>query len=156
MSCVFVVTPLVVTSWPVVMALAGAAAAQLGFNIVKDSTAVENLTDQETDQSLELEIAQSEVVVEQMRLGESMVIQKEDLRITISRDTRGRVKAEVRGSAARSKQELAEAGQVFLNGMTQQYSYRKVMTELKNKGYATTDEVIEEDGRIRICVRKYE
>ncbi len=152
MSCVFIVTPIVVANWSAVTAVISATAAHAGYRMVRSATEGK----EEHLQEVELELGNSEVMADRLRRGETMTLAKEGVTITLSLDARGRLKASVKGPEDVSKEELRLEGQRFLDKVTQQYAYQSVMSELKQKGFSLVDEQVDEDGRIRLKIRKYE
>jgi Protein of unknown function (DUF1257) len=156
MSCIFVVTPFVVGNWGILSALVGGAAAQLGYRMARTASEQAGGVDTEQSQSVELELENSEVMADQMRRGDSMVMTKGEVKIVVSLDGRGHMTASVTGPESIPKTELEAMGQEFIDSVIQQYAYQKVMNELKNKGFSMVQENVEEDGRITLKVRKFE
>ncbi|MBN1354647.1 DUF1257 domain-containing protein [bacterium] len=156
MSCVFIVTPFVVGNWAVLTSLVGGAAAHLGYRMARSAAENYRASEAEQMQSVELELENSEVIADQLRRGDVMVLTREAVTITISLDGLGRMKAAVSGPESMLKDELEQLGQEFLNQVIQQYAYQKIIAELKIKGFSLIDEQVESDGRIRLKVRKYE
>jgi len=156
MSCVFVITPFVISNWSILTSLVGGAAARHGYRMMRSATNTSAEINAETSVNVELEIENSEVMTEQMKRGESVVLTKEDIKIVLSLDHLNRLKASVQGTKSVSKDKLRTEGQEFLDSIIQQYAYQKVMTELKDKGFSLVNEQVEKDGRIRIKIRKYE
>ena len=82
MSCIFIVTPFVVSNWATLAALIGASAASMGYKAVQSTS--KDMTEEETEQSVKLSLANSEVIAEQMRRGESMTLTKDEIRLILS------------------------------------------------------------------------
>ena len=152
MSCVFIVTPIVVANWSAISAVVSATAAHMGYNMIRQASEGKK----ESMQQVELELKNSEVMTEQLRRGESMTLAKGNVKITLTLDAHGRLKASVSGPENIVKENLRREGQKFLDHVTQQYAYQSVMNELKNKGFSLVDESVDDDGRIRLKIRKYE
>jgi hypothetical protein len=158
MSCIFVITPIVITAWPVLVAVASSAATSLGYRIVSSALEEEGKTKAigQSERSVSLEVENSEVLAEQLRRGESMAIAKDDIKIVISLDALGKITAHVQGGNNCSTDELQKAGQEFLNHLIQQYAYQQVMLTMKEKGFSLVEENVGPDGLIRMKVRKFE
>lgn len=153
MSCIFIVTPIVVSAWPVLAGIISASAATLGYRVLN----AVNEPNQEIDQqTVELHVGNSNVMAEQMRRGESIVLTKDQIRIIISLDPQKRISAQVQGPKTILDSELQKTGQEFLNRIVQQYAYQQVMLTLKDKGFSLVQEQADSEGRIQLKVRKFE
>lgn len=159
MGVVLVLTPVIIGSWPAITAAVAGAAAAMGL-MVKDrvkSEVCETQSDREASQqnSIEIEMAGSQILAENLRLGKEIVLTKDNLEIRVSRDERGRccVCAEGKGY---SKAELKRLAEDFSGKVTQAFVYNRVKTELKNKGFQVVNEEITEDQAVRIHVRHWE
>lgn len=153
MSCVFVVIPVLTVSWPIITATIAAASSALGYRLMKGSE--ESVTVAPSiSQCIDLEMPNSKVVMETLGRDESLVVGKDDLRVTFYRDARGGCSIHVDGEN-RSTAELEEAGRQLVNAVTQQYAYQKVMSEMKSRGFNVVNEEMDEDRTIRVKVRKF-
>ncbi|OGL47333.1 MAG: hypothetical protein A2161_02955 [Candidatus Schekmanbacteria bacterium RBG_13_48_7] len=148
MSVIFLVTPVLAASWPVFCSAAGAAAASLGFKLLKNVNVTEQL------KTIELEVENSNVLTDQVKADNELMFGKDDLKIRIYKDARGQCSIHVMGSG-RSDEELRAEGTKLINKIKQQYAYQKVVQELKNRGFSITNEEISEQGRIKIQLRKF-
>ena len=154
MSCVYVVSPRVGTNWSIVSMLIASAAEEMGYSRL--SSAIISKLEGNREHSVELEMSNSEVLQEQIRRGEAMVLQHGEMKIIASVDASQRLQVSVSGPESISKDQLKTEGQEFINRIIQQYAYQQVMIEMKDKGFSLVEEKQEADGRIRIRVRKYE
>ena len=151
MSCVFLVVPAVVASWPILCGAVAGAAAALGYKVL---AADEEAAAQPVEQWVDISLEGSQVVAEAMQRGSEFTIRKDDVTATFRREADGRCVAHVRGSN-RSEHELQAVGQELVGRVTQQYAYNKVLSELKSQGFTVTNEEVASDQTIRISVCKY-
>ena len=155
MSTVLILAPVIVSSWPAIAVAAAGAASALGFTVKKtvQDAAAENEI-QETDQSVELELADSEVLAQSLATDQKMVLTKGSVQITVERDVRGRCKVCASGKG-HSKVELEQMAQQFTEKLTQCFIYDKVVRELKNKNFQVVNEEVMQDESVRIHVRRW-
>jgi hypothetical protein len=156
MSTVLILAPVIVSSWPAIAVAAAGAASALGFTVkqsVQDALQ-ENNEVQATDESVELELADSEVLAQSLATDQKMVMTKGGVQITVERDARGRCKVCASGRG-RSKVELEQMAQQFTEKLTQCFIYDKVVRELKNKSFQVVNEEVMQDESIRIHVRRW-
>jgi len=151
MSTVIVVTPLIIAAWPTITATVTAAVGTLGFALVSGAASGRRANVAAGNRA-EIEVEESEVL--EGSAGESLVVERQGVRATFSRDARGALKICVDGEG-HSKSELRKIGQELLERVTQQYVYHRVVTELKQRNMAIVNEEVEEDRTIRIQVRNW-
>lgn len=153
MSAVCVLTPLVIGSWPLIAAAVHGALASMGFSAVA-GVSEQRLVDgpRGAERSVETELAQSEVLDEQLGESESIVVQQDGLRIEFGRSARGVCTVCVSG--ARSHAELERIGAEVAGRVTQQFVYHRLMTELKQRNFDLLDERVEQDGSVRLHLRQ--
>jgi len=148
MSSVCVLTPIVVASWPIVSSAVFSAAAAMGFSIVTanasgiDEAALRNRVD--------LDVANSDVVAEQMSVRQSITIRREGIEITISTSESGVLSVCASGDATKSR--LRAVGEEVAGRVVQQFAYNKLMTELGARGFRVVDEAVAADHSIQIRV----
>jgi hypothetical protein len=150
MSCVVVISPLVIASWPAISAAVTAGVASMGFSIVASgarSIATENAS---TRRKVEVPIEDSEIL--EGAAGQQIVVEREGMRAIFSRDARGALKLCMEGSAY-SDAELKKMGEDLINRVTQQYVYHRVVTELKQRNMTIVDEQVSADRTVKIRVR---
>lgn len=154
MSAVLILTPVIVAGWPTIVAAVAGAASALGL-MVKE-TVKQDIAQQEqaAQQSVEVELANSEVITKNLALEKEIVLTKGDIEIRVGRDERGRCTVCVKGKG-RTKVELKKIAEEFSQKMTQCFVYNRVATELKNKGFQMVNEEVMEDRSIRINVRRW-
>jgi ABC-type transporter MlaC component len=153
MSTVIILTPVIISSWPAITAAVAGAAAGLGLVVKKSvSELQENLVD--VEQSVEVELSNSEVLAESMATGKEIVLTQGELEIRVSRDERGRCTVCAKGKGF-SKAELKQKAEEFSQKMTQCFVYDRVMSELKNKDFQVVNEEVANDESVRIVVRRW-
>ena len=149
MSVIIIIVPVVVGGWPVFSALAAAAAAGLGFKLLKNT----EIKQEETVNEVELTDEKSKVIEESLKPEEELVFTKEGITITFKKDMRERFTICVRGEN-KSEEELKKIGTQFLNKIKQQYAYQKIKDEMTKRGFNIVQETTEER-RIKLVLRKY-
>ncbi|MGA2092397.1 MAG: hypothetical protein ABSH16_03180 [Sedimentisphaerales bacterium] len=154
MSAVIILTPVIIASWPTIVAAVAGAASALGL-MVKE-TVKQDLAQQvqATEQTVEVELAHSEIISKNLALEKEIVLTKGDIEIRVGRDERGRCSICVKGKG-RTKAELKQIAEEFGQKMTQCFVYNRVATELKNKGFQMVNEEVMDDRSIRINVRRW-
>jgi len=150
MSCVLVVAPLIIGGWPVITAAITAAVSTMGFTMVKSAGAVDG--DVQGHNRAEIEVENSEILQNAAATGEEIVIQRDGVTVTFTRDRQGALKLCVDGEG-HSKAELKRIGQEVLDRVTQQYVYHRVITELKDRNMSIVDEEVAQDRTVKIRVR---
>ena len=110
--------------------------------------------EQAAQQSVEVELSNSEVITKNLALEKEIVLTKGDIEIRVGRDERGRCSICVKGKG-RTKAELKQMAEEFSQKMTQCFVYNRVATELKNKGFQMVNEEVMDDKSIRINVRRW-
>jgi hypothetical protein len=158
MSVVFVVFPVVAGGWPFVSAAMLGAAGVLGYRAVRAEenrlleTGVQPA--EARSRSVSLRMEQSQVMADALARGETLVVEREGLRATFSRDGRGCCTLHMEGEG-RSEAELQAAGRELMDRVRQQFAYAKVMEELEARGFDVVQEQLEATGAIRVRVRRW-
>jgi hypothetical protein len=156
MSAVCILAPVVIAAWPAFSAAVVAAAASLGYQVV--STINEPMAvadDRGKTNTVQLEIERSEVVTSQLGREQRMVVTRNGVTVTFSRDARGKAALCVTGSG-QSKEELRAIGEELSKSVVQQYVYQKLMDEMRKRGFNVVEEEVNEDSSIRLKVRHWE
>lgn len=104
---------------------------------------------------VQLEIENSEVVTSQLGRDQRIVVAKEGVTITFSRDARGKASLCVSGEG-HSKEQLRALGEELSQAVVQQYVYQKLMNELQARGFNVIEEETSADRSIRLKVRHWE
>jgi hypothetical protein len=152
MSCVVVITPVLIASWPVISAAVTAAVSSMGFAVIRNKTAEDrNEVRASARAKAEIEVEESEVLSEVVS-SEVIVVEREGVRATFSRDQRGALKVCLDGEN-HTKEELKQIGQELVERVTQQYVYHRIVTELKQRKMNIVDEEVAADRTVTIRVR---
>jgi hypothetical protein len=151
MSCVLVLTPLVIAGWPVVAGAVTAAVTSMGFNLVSSgSEAVAEKRSTKTER-VEVELEESEILAEAMT-NQRVVVERDGMRAVFTRDERGALRVCMEGEGY-SKAQLKKTGEDLINRVTQQFVYHRVVSELKQRNMQIVDEQVSADRTVKIRVR---
>jgi hypothetical protein len=156
MSCVCILTPVVIAAWPAVSAAVAAAATSLGYAVVEGAQRVaENRAEaDDSSKTVEMEIANSTVVTDRLGRDQKITLVREGITVTFSRDARGRAALCVSGEG--SREQLRAQGEELSRCVVQHYVYQKIKEELQNRQYLLVEEEIDENRAIRMKVRHWE
>ena len=157
MSCVVVVSPLVIAGWPIITAAVTAAVASMGFSVAQSAAAATNtdvsLRERETGKTkVDIEVEDSEVLQDAVANDKIVVTHPDGVTAVFTRDERGALKLCMEGEAV-SKSELKRIGEELINRVTQQFVYNRVVTELKQRNMTIVDEQVSADRTVKIRVR---
>lgn len=157
MSCVCILTPVVIAAWPAFSAAVVAAATSLGYQMAVEAADVNKTTQpaQKSSRNVQLEIENSEVVTNQLGRDQRIVVSRGGVTITFSRDARGKASLCVAGDG-HSREELQAMGQELSQAVVQQYVYQKLMDEMRARGFNVIEEEVNTDRSIRLKVRHWE
>jgi hypothetical protein len=151
MSGIIVVSPLLLAA-PVVMAAAAAAASSLGFTVCSDK--VEDILEtQAEDNVVGFDVTEAPGLKDLLQNQGSLVLRRPDATVVIREKGSG-VHMEVSGQA--QENELENLGRDLLQSINQHYAYDRVVSDLKNRGFEALDEEVEEDGTIRLKLRRWD
>lgn len=149
MSAVCVLTPLVVSAWPTLAAAIAGAAASMGFSVRSEPLQAEKRSE---ETSVETRVENSEVLADATSPGQTIVVQKDNLKITFGQDARGACTVCVSGKGYSEKQ-LRAIGEEAAGRVVQQFAYHKLLTELKKRDFAVVDEQVLRDQSVQLRVR---
>ena len=152
MSTVIVLAPLIVAGWPAITAAVTAAVATMGFSMAR--AGVGNQQYASTESRTEIEVENSEVLQGAAGTGQEIVVEREGVRATFTRDPRGALKICMEGKGY-SKSDLKKIGEELLDRVTQQYVYHRIVTELKERNMSIVDEEVAKDRTVKIRVRNF-
>jgi parvulin-like peptidyl-prolyl isomerase len=159
MSAVCILTPVVVAAWPAFSAAVAAAATSLGYSVVAEGVDRINQALQENKvtqrNEVELEIANSELVTEQLGRDQQIRVTRGGVTVTFSRDARGRARICVTGTG-QTDEALRAFGEELSQRVVQQYVYQRLMDELRARNFLVVEENVETDQAIRLKVRRWE
>lgn len=152
MSTVIVLAPLIVAGWPAITAAVTAAVATMGFSVARAGVANQQCVS--TESRTEIEVENSEVLQGAAGTGQEIVVERDGVRATFTRDPRGALKICMEGRG-HSKSELKKIGEELLGRVTQQYVYHRIVTELKERNMSIVDEEVAKDRTVKIRVRNF-
>ncbi len=157
MSCVCILTPVVIAAWPAFSAAVAAAATSLGYSIVEEgirqcqsSQEVEN-----RERGITLEIEQSEIVTNQLGRDQQIKVTRGTVTVTFSRDARGRASICVTGPG-HSDEELRALGEELSRRVVQKYVYGRLIEEIHARQFNIVEEEVDENNAIRLKVRHWD
>ncbi|MCD4728247.1 MAG: DUF1257 domain-containing protein [Pirellulales bacterium] len=150
MSAVIVLTPIIIGGWPMITAVVGAAVGTMSFTAVQAAEA--QLSEVAGTTREEIEVDNSEILGNTAGRDEQIVVEREGLRATFTRDARGALRVCMEGRGY-SKADLRKIGQELVDRVTQQYVYHRMMTELKQRNMHVVSEEVAEDRTVKIHVR---
>ena len=153
MSTVLVVTPILIASWPAVSAAVTAAVATMGFTIAHDAVSGSSSTHSQSARE-EIDVEDSEILQDAVGTDAEIVVERDGIRATFSRDARGGLRLCMEGKGM-SKSQLRELGEELLGRVTQQYAYHRIVTELKERNMTIVDEQMTEEQSVKIRVRNW-
>lgn len=148
MSACIVLTPVLITAWPMLAAAVTTAAASAGFRVVRE----EKKSFFKKTTTTEISMENLDVVADTLSHDNKIVVEKDGVTVSFSRDARGHFKTCVEGHLA--KEELRRIGEELAGKVVQNYVYRRLQTELQNQGFMTLDEERNADDSIQLHVRR--
>jgi hypothetical protein len=157
MSCVCILTPVVIAAWPAFSAAVMAAATSLGYQVAAEAANLKknSMPDRNGSSNVQLEIENSEVVTNQLGRDQRIAVTKDGVTITFSRDARGKASLCVTGDG-HDKKELEALGLELSQAVVQQYVYQKLMGEMRARGFNVIEEETNADRSIHLKVRHWE
>lgn len=156
MSCVCILTPVVVAAWPAFSAAVVAAATSLGYQVASEAATIKNNAGPQTgSRNIQLEIENSEVVTNQLGRDQRITVTRSGVTITFSRDARGKASLCVSGEG-HEKEELKALGEELSQAVVQQYVYQKLMDEMRTHGFNVIEEETNADRSIHLKVRHWD
>jgi hypothetical protein len=157
MSCVCILTPVVIAAWPAFSAAVVSAATSLGYQIVADQVEQhrQSTVAPLTPRTVTLEIPQSEVVTDQIGRDQRIRVERNGVTVTFSRDPRGQASVCVSG-AGRTDETLRALGQEISQRVVQRYVYQRLIEEMQARQFTVVEEQIDEAHAIRLKVRCWE
>jgi hypothetical protein len=155
MSCVCILTPVVIAAWPAFSAAVVAAANSLGYVLVDEAIQQNQKTIQSLNREVNLEIANSEVVTSVLGRDQHICVTREEVTVTFSRDARGRASVCVSGPG-RTDEELRAIGQELSHRVVQKYVYQRLMDEMQSRQFTVVEEELDANQGIRLKVRHWD
>ena len=148
MSCVCILTPVVIAAWPAFSAAVVAAANSLGYVLVEETVKQhQKATAQNEGNVVNLEIANSEVVTEQLGRDQQICATRGNVTVKFSRDARGTASVCVSGAAL---------GEELSQRVVQRYIYQRLLDEIRARQYVVVEEEVDANQAIRLKVRHWD
>jgi hypothetical protein len=157
MSGIFVIAPVLAVA-PVVFSATSAVAAPLGFALASQALdQVRELMGEtaESEQLVQFDVADARGLTQLVSEQGPLVLQRADA-VVCFRAGKGRVQMTVTSPIGKSREELSLLGHQVLGAINQQYAYHAVMADLKTRGFDKVEEVKDEDGTIRLRMRRWD
>jgi hypothetical protein len=156
MSCVCILTPVVIAAWPAFSAAVVAAATSLGYQVASEARKdLRGTVTPKQSSAVNLEIPQSELVTSQLARDQRLAVTRDGVTVIFSRDERGKASLCVTGNG-QSEKELRALGEQLSGRVVQQYVYQKLMGEMKARGFVVVEEETDAHQAIRMKVRHWE
>jgi len=156
MSCVCILTPVVIAAWPAFSAAVVAAANSLGYALVDESVRRRQAAQAQNDaRQVSLEIANSELVTGQLGRDQQISVTRNEVTVTFSRDARARASVCVSGPG-HSDEELREIGQELCQRVVQKYVHQRLMDEIRARQFVVVEEEVDANQAIRLRVRHWD
>jgi len=157
MSGIFILAPVLAVA-PAVLTATTACAAAMGFTML--SNRLDDLqhlmSDVENVEGIvQFDVAEAKGLLQIINEQGPIVLRRGDATIVL-RSGKGRVQMMVQGSSGQSNEDLETLGRSVLGGISQQYAYHMVMSDLKSRGFDKVEEAREEDGTIRLRLRRWD
>ena len=157
MSCVCVLTPVVIAAWPAFSAAVAAAATSLGYTIIEEgiSQRQEGKVSQTAERGVQLEIEQSEIVTNQLGRDQRIKVMRGGVTVVFERDARGKAAICVSGPG-HTDAELRAIGEELSQRVVQKYVHRRLLDEVRARGFNVVEEEVDENNAIRLKVRHWD
>ena len=156
MSCVCILTPVVIAAWPAFSAAVVAAATSLGYTIVEEG--VKQFQEGRVvagEHAVQLEIEQSEIVTNQLGRDQAIKVTRGGVTVIFSRDARGKASICVTGPG-HSDHELRTIGEELSQRVVQRYVYNRLLEECRARDFNIVEEEVDESHAIRLKVRHWD
>ncbi len=155
MSCVCILTPVVIAAWPAFSAAVMAAATSLGYQVVSDVAAQckQSEPKKQKNKKIRLEVPNSELVTEQLGRDQRLSVTRDGVTITFSRDERGKALLSVTGNG-QDEETLRRLGEQLSQCVVQKCVYQRLMEEMRAQNFTVVEEV-DEDQSIHLRVRHW-
>jgi hypothetical protein len=155
MSCVCILTPVVIAAWPAFSAAVTAAAVSLGYNIVEEGIKEHQSALVSETGKVTLEIDQSEIVTSQLGRDQRIKVMRGDVTVVFSRDARGKASVCVTGPG-HTDEELRAIGEELSQRVVQKYVHRRLLEEIRARGFNVVEEAVDQNNAIRLKVRHWD
>jgi len=156
MSCVCILTPVVIAAWPAFSAAVVAAANSLGYLVVEETIKQRNaLKSQAEAREVNLEIANSELVTNQLGRDQQICVTRQGVTVSFYRDSRGSASVCVSGEGF-TEDELRALGEELSQRVVQKYVHQRLLDEIRARDFVVVEEEVNADQSIRLKVRHWD
>ena len=156
MGATLILVPVVIAAWPAFSAAVVAAATSLGYHVTSEAVKQGRLVAAPKHTSaVNLEIARSEVVTNQLGRDQRISVTREGITVTFSRDARGKATLYVTGQG-QDAETLRGLGRELSQAVVQQYVYQKITDEMRARGFVVVEEETTQDRAIHVKVRHWD
>jgi DNA-binding protein len=156
MSCVCILTPVVIAAWPAFSAAVAAAATSLGYTIVEEGISQRQESKvSAAGRGVQLEIEQSEIVTNQLGRDQRIKVMRGGVTVTFERDARGKASICVTGPG-HTDDELRAIGEELSQRVVQKYVHRRLLDEMQARGFNVVEEEVDANQAIRLKVRHWD
>jgi hypothetical protein len=159
---IYALTPIIGMSFPALTPLIFAAAGALGYKVVVDMKERGDINDLLRQQILETTTVQTrledtvlDAMDEEVRRGEMLFFEKDNLKLTVMKDERGKLRVQVTGPRGADKRQLEKAGQQFAEELAQLFAQNRMVEELETLNAEVVEEQVNEQGEIVLKVRRW-
>ncbi len=156
MSCVCILTPVVIAAWPAFSAAVVAAANSLGYVLVEESIQQQQKARAaEQAREVSLEIANSELVTNQLGRDQQICVTRQGVTVKFYRDARGAAAVCVSGPGY-TEDELRALGEELSRRVVQKYVHQRLLDEMRAREFVVVEEEVNADQSIRLKVRHWD
>ena len=153
MSAVCILAPIVVAAWPGFSAAVVAAATSLGYSVISERRPAQESSTR--GNTVNLEIANSEVVTNQLGRDQRISVSRQGVTVSFYRDARGKAALCVTGTD-QSQEALRVLGEELSQRVVQKYVHRRLLDEVRARGFNVVEEEVDENNAIRLKVRHWD
>jgi hypothetical protein len=143
----------VVTAWPGLSSAILAATAAMGYSCLTNTEAKEG--DKLNIKEVRLEMDNAEIVSDRLSREGKIVVCKDGIYVTFSKDIRNKISICVAGSGY-SEEQLRRVGEKLSHRIIQEYVYQKIKASLSQAQGLAVEESVDEDSSIHVKVRLWE
>ncbi|MES2475923.1 MAG: hypothetical protein V4640_09085 [Verrucomicrobiota bacterium] len=155
MGAVLILTPVIISAWPVFATAVASAAASLGYSAAKAVANIDTSESVSAKAGLTIEVPNSQVLTDQLGLSEKLSFSREGVTVTIRRDDRGKASLHVLGNG-HSEEELRGLGEEMSQRLVRDYVYQQIKHEMQARNFVMVEEVEDETNAIHMTVRHWE
>ncbi|RYD34260.1 MAG: hypothetical protein EOP86_11400 [Verrucomicrobiaceae bacterium] len=155
MGAVLILTPVVISAWPVFATAVASAAASLGYGVAKGLVERQTRENAPSSTGLSLEVPNSQVLTDQLGLDEKLRFTRDGITITFHRDERGKASLHVDGPG-KSQDELRHLGGEMSRRVVRDYVHQQLRHEMQARNFVLVEETEDETSAIHLTVRHWD